>query len=640
MNTKRKFRLTIGFKLISIISCIIVLSLGSMIFFATYFFRIDNEVRAKEMTLDRAELISMKVKTDFDSLVKSSARILERGTLGGYDDPFANEPDIVQTALVERSDGNLRSTASAVNSVALEKTGADVSVFETLLRDERERLDKAFLSETLVFNVSPLYNAPAICIAVPQQLDSQGEAAIVHVTVVLMNRFLESVKSASIYKSFIINGDGDLIAHYDDSLVLTRASFISLPIVAMMLKSTSDNGQTRYVEGDEAFLGSFKKAGFSDIGVITIVQESVAFAAVYRIQKRNILISVIIVNIAIFIVFIFAKSLVRPVKRLAEASERIKDGDFEVTIRATTSDEIGDLTYSFIEMGKGLAEREKMKDAFGKFVNKDIAEQALKGEIKLGGERKEATVFFSDIRNFTSISERLEPEEVVEMLNGYMTRMVDCVNRTHGVVDKFIGDAVMAVWGAPISHGNDVENAINGALMMRESLMEFNADRGGPRKPIIRIGCGINCGPLLAGQIGSEQKMEYTVIGDTVNLASRVESLNKPFCTDILITEDAYKKTRGIFVVEPMQKIKVKGKSDEQQIYAVIRRSDDLRGPKTLDEVRRMLNIDVSALSLSGFEEKEQKFEIIGEKKTAAAAQPARGVQHIIKKNVKYETLD
>ena len=195
-------------------------------------------------------------------------------------------------------------------------------------------------------------------------------------------------------------------------------------------------------------------------------------------------------------------------------------------------------------MGIGLEEREKMKDAFGKFVNKEVAEQVLRGELRLGGERKEAAILFSDIRSFTAISERLEPEEVVEFLNEYMTRMVNCVNNTNGVVDKFIGDAIMAIWGAPVSHGNDIENAVNAALMMRHELTIFNQSRGGPRKPVIKIGCGINDGPVLAGQIGSEDRMEYTVIGDAVNLASRIESLTKPFGVDILISQDAYERVK------------------------------------------------------------------------------------------------
>jgi len=192
-----------------------------------------------------------------------------------------------------------------------------------------------------------------------------------------------------------------------------------------------------------------------------------------------------------------------------------------------------------------------------------------------------------------------------------MTRMVACVNKSKGVVDKFIGDAIMAVWGTPVSQGNDTENAVNGALMMRESLIEFNKGRGGPRKPVIKIGCGINTGPVLAGQIGSQDRMEYTVIGDAVNLASRIESLNKPFGTDILISQDSYEKVKDLYYIEPMQKITVKGKKDPQQIYAILSRRDDPNGIRTVGALRVILGINEKELPKYQPDAEEKKYELI-----------------------------
>ena len=144
-----------------------------------------------------------------------------------------------------------------------------------------------------------------------------------------------------------------------------------------------------------------------------------------------------------------------------------------------------------------------------------------------------------------------------------MTRMVACIEATGGVVDKFIGDAIMGVWGAPLSAGtpkDDALAAIRAMIMMRESLLEFNRDRGGPDKPLIHNGSGLNTGPCIAGQIGSMSRMEYTVIGDAVNLASRIEALNKPFGTDVLISEYTYELVKDDVVAEPMPSITVKGK--------------------------------------------------------------------------------
>ncbi|MCE9500864.1 MAG: adenylate/guanylate cyclase domain-containing protein, partial [Leptospira sp.] len=271
-------------------------------------------------------------------------------------------------------------------------------------------------------------------------------------------------------------------------------------------------------------------------------------------------------------------------------------------------------TNSFISMAHGLQERENMKDAFGKFVNKEIAELAATGKLKVGGERKDCAIFFSDIRGFTAISEKLEPEEVVEFLNQYMTEMVLCVKSTHGIVDKFIGDAIMAVWGALKANENNTENAINSALMMRQALLKFNKGRGSAKKPVIKIGCGINSGYVVAGQIGSEEKLEYTVIGDAVNLASRVEALNKPFGTDILISQNAYDKVKGIFKVEKMHAIRVKGKEEVQTIYAVLGREDDPKCPDSLKEVRRIVGINFKPLEKTTGKKdtdfKEEKYEL------------------------------
>jgi adenylate cyclase len=241
----------------------------------------------------------------------------------------------------------------------------------------------------------------------------------------------------------------------------------------------------------------------------------------------------------------------------------------------------------------------------------------MKGELALGGETKPVTIFFSDIRDFTSISEKLEPNEVVEFLNAYMTRMVECVNKTGGVVDKFIGDAIMAVWGAPISSGNpahDAFNCVRSALMMRLVLKEFNKNRGGDKKPIIKMGCGINTGKVIAGQIGSNQRMEYTVIGDAVNLASRTESLNKPLCTDILITENTWHLVDKYFITEEMPLVTVKGKEKPVRMFAVIniraKQGKAQPHPETLAQVRELLGMEAPDLSKVVLDAEETKYKI------------------------------
>jgi adenylate cyclase len=612
-------------KLITIISIIIVTSLSGMILLATYFFRADNEIRVQESNLKIAEVISLKMQGDFASIAEKlnlmattmQQQFVSINQKNLFTDLFfANDKNLVYVGVADAGSGN--NCINFLHSrVFFTENSLTIDDVNRINREHAKAFVPAYNNDAVIKNVSSNFKSPMVAVALPFQKNHEGSAVNIIISYIKLDRFLQSFKASEgdIIETFMVNDQGEVIAHPDSKIVLSHGNYFNQPIVQRMLKSKIDNGLSRYKNADgDWHLGSFKKIGIAGLGIIATVSEEKALAAVYKIQRRNIYITVIVLNIAILIVYFFGKTITNPIISLLRATKEIEQGNFCINILPKSGDEIGQLTNSFVAMGRGLEERERMKEAFGKFVNKEIAERVLRGEVKLGGERKTATVFFSDIRSFTSISEKLEPEEVVEFLNQYMTRMVQCVNLTNGVVDKFIGDAVMAVWGAPVSYGNDCRNAINGALLMRYELLLFNRGRGSEKKPIIRIGCGINTGPVLAGQIGSEERMEYTVIGDTVNLASRIESLNKPFGTDILISEDTYFLVKDIYRVEPMQKIKVKGKSEPQQIYAVLGPFEDPETPQTLEDLRKMIGSEVTGKPEIS-DEAEVKYEIIGEDK-------------------------
>ncbi|MFC1671197.1 adenylate/guanylate cyclase domain-containing protein [Spirochaetota bacterium] len=619
-------RNTIRTKLISIISLIILFSLSLMIFLATYFFRADNEIRIKESNHKISSAIELSVRASFLSTMER-ARLIAATMLQRFSSPsqkryftnlfFKNERDYLFVGIVKKSGNSINLSRSIYNENLMNEKGIQKSSIRNSLYFNTKSYLATFEKKISFKNISHILNIPVISIAIP--FESSGNVDSIVVIYVKLEKFLPAFKSTGITETFMINDLGDVLAHQNPKFIMSNSNFINLPIVKAMLKSKLDNGQKRYEDSEGTYyFGSFKKLGIGGVGIIATVQEEMAFQVVYKIQRRNIIITLIILNFAVLIVYFFGKTLTTPILRLVNATKKIEEGIFSIDILPTSGDEIGTLTKSFISMGKGLEEREKMKEAFGKFVNKEIAEQAMKGEIKLGGERKNVAVFFSDIRSFTAISERLEPEEVVVFLNKYMTKMVNCVNITKGVVDKYIGDAIMAIWGAPVSRGNDTENAINASLLMRNELIDFNKDRGSERKPIIKIGCGINTGAVLAGQIGSDDRMEYTVIGDTVNLASRIEALNKPFGTDILISQDSYDLVEDIYLVEKMDKIKVKGKNEPQQIYAVLGRKDDPDSPKTLDELRTLMKIEVLDLQRRASDkpakiDEENKHDIIKE---------------------------
>jgi adenylate cyclase len=422
------------------------------------------------------------------------------------------------------------------------------------------------------------------------------------------------VQTDSTAVSYVVGQDGSLIVHPDFELVRMGVNFGDKELVKRLLASPSDNLQIRYRDADgKSYLGAFRKLSVGALAVTSSTPTSLVYKAAVDVMRRNLYITGVILLFSILAVWFFSKTVSRPVLRLVEASSLIESGQFELDIKPETRDELGLLIESFVHMGHGLAERERVKETFGKFVNKQIAEQALKGELTLGGTRKTATIFFADIRSFTAISEKLSPEAVVEFLNDYMTRMVACIEETGGVVDKFIGDAIMGVWGAPVSAGSpkdDALAAVRAMIRMRYALREFNKDRGGPDKPLIRNGAGLNTGPCIAGQIGSTQRMEYTVIGDSVNLASRIEALNKPFGTDILVSAHTYELVKEDLIAQAMPAIKVKGKADPLTIYSVIKFKGEA-GPETLTELRAFLGIPEPE-NIVDVDKDEIKYEIIG----------------------------
>lgn len=217
--------------------------------------------------------------------------------------------------------------------------------------------------------------------------------------------------------------------------------------------------------------------------------------------------------------------------------------------------------------------KEKIKDAMGKYISQDIMENVVSNidNVKLGGKKANVTVLFADIRGFTSMSEKMEPEEISVILNEYFTAIEPIISKHNGVINKFIGDAVMAIFGEPIQDPDHAVNAIRCANDMLKKVKELQVKWLEEGKPKIEIGVGINTGEVFVGNIGSEKRLEYTVIGDTVNLASRLESYNKIYKTQFLISSSTYEFVRGIADVIKISEVKIRGKEKKMNIYEVLR---------------------------------------------------------------------
>jgi adenylate cyclase len=229
---------------------------------------------------------------------------------------------------------------------------------------------------------------------------------------------------------------------------------------------------------------------------------------------------------------------------------------------------VADLSWQYFVEGR---EKRKVKRLFSRYVAKDVYEQLLADPSRaaLGGSRRGMTVLFSDVRGFTALSERGAPEDIVATLNEYFTRMVEVLFEHRGTLDKFVGDMVMALFGAPMDDEDHAEHAVQAAIAMARALDVLNAGWVSAGRPTLDIGIGINTGEMVAGNIGSSAIMSYTVIGDAVNLGARLESLNKDYGTRIIISEATRSRLKGQYDIRPLGSVTVKGKSQPVAIFEV-----------------------------------------------------------------------
>lgn len=372
-----------------------------------------------------------------------------------------------------------------------------------------------------------------------------------------MDRLQSSFRSKNL-GLYLLDSTGKIIVHSDEKRTIQSEDLSTSKIVSSLLTDRVRQKQ-QYLNG---MLYSSSKTTLGPL-VVGEVSQSVILAPSVLAKQTTFFILGIILSLSFFFTVVFSQSLSKNIEKLTEFAYRIAEGEFDVNVSGEikSKDELGVLANAFDDMTVGLQERDKIKGMFTKFHGTTITESLLNQEDVKKGNRCEAVVFFSDIRGFTDFSNNKTPEEVVAMLNSYFEVMVEIIIRHGGVVDKFVGDAIMAIWGAPHGTPDDAKNAVMACLEMRRELEKLNEERIAAGEEPLMIGMGLHAGPVVAGTVGSNDRLEYTVIGDTVNTASRIESATKSFGTDLLVSEEVVRRVDEIFLVELAGTTKVKGKS-------------------------------------------------------------------------------
>lgn len=256
---------------------------------------------------------------------------------------------------------------------------------------------------------------------------------------------------------------------------------------------------------------------------------------------------------------------------LSKALKEIGEGHFDYSVHLKTNDEFNAMADIINHMAKGLKERERLKIGFARYVSKHVLEKIMKSETptKLEGERRKITVLFSDIRHFTRLAEKLPPENVVSLLNEYFEVMLEAIFSNQGTLDKFIGDGIMVEFGAPLDDANQEKNAVLAAISMQKKLKLLSEKWEKEGKPHFEMGIGIHTGMAVVGNIGSEIRMEYTAIGDTVNVASRLETATKLLNIPIIISEETYKGLNGAIPAKSLGSLALPGREKEIVAYAI-----------------------------------------------------------------------
>ncbi len=277
------------------------------------------------------------------------------------------------------------------------------------------------------------------------------------------------------------------------------------------------------------------------------------------------------ISLALLIARLLSTHLVKSLNELKTATLKIGEGELSYRINLNSEDEFQELADAINKMTEGLEEKERLKTGFAHYVSQHVLDRIVKskGSAVLEGERRKITVFFSDIREFTHIAETMPPEKVVVFLNEYFKRMLEIIFKHNGMLDKLIGDGIMAEFGVPIEDPEQERNAVLTALEMQESLKALNEKWKSEGKPTVEIGIGIHTGEAIVGSVGSEQRMEYTAIGDTVNIASRLEHVTKEKNVQVVVSESTFRALYNEFPSKNLGFLTLQGKDQPINAYAI-----------------------------------------------------------------------
>ncbi len=580
---------SLQFKLMLVISLVITIALSVMIALATYFFKDDNTKRIQENNLEIVRIVNAKVFSDLVTEINKGKTLLALKQKFNTDDQkkffidqyFNNDNSFIYLGVYKKSETNVEVVDSIYNEKFLQKYSLTEGDIALPIKNNLTYFSKSFDGVPTISNTSQGSQEASIAISIP--MEEGGSSEFIIIILLKSDLILEAFKKSGMNTTYMVNEDGSVLAHPDMSLVFSGKNLMDSPIVRSMITSQANNSLESFQDTDgKRYLGSFKKLGFANAGIISVVEEDNAFKPVYQIQARNIYIMIIALCISLIVVFLFAKTISTPLIKLLGETINISKGIFQLNIKRTTNDEVGVLTDYFQTMAQGLEEREKVKSMLGSMIDPVVVSEGMKDLAALKrGDEKLITAFFSDVANFSSISEQLTSVQLASLLNEYLSAMTLILKNHGGVLDKYIGDAIVGIFGAPLDIGEHYLKASRASLEMIQKLQELREhwtknNLYTKDAQVMDIRIGINTGLAKVGFMGTDAMGSYTMMGDTVNLAARLEAAAKDYGVNILISESVKKEIESEMFTRELDRVRVKGKSEPVKLYELISKKSDI----------------------------------------------------------------
>lgn len=375
-------------------------------------------------------------------------------------------------------------------------------------------------------------------------------------------------------KIILANSEAVVLLHPDASKVGADVGITGEAMDAQLSRDIKDANvhHKQYVgrRMSQSWYMGFHYATNAGVALVLSGPAKTVFEPLRQLRLKILTFDVLMITGLLVLLSIVSRKISKPIIDLKDSAIHVTQaGSYQDPLQVKTSDEVGQLTSAFNEMMEGLRQRDFIRDTFGRYVTREVVEELLDTSegLKLGGEVREVTIMFSDLRGFTPLSEQLRPDEVISMLNSYLSRMSAIIGEYKGTINEFIGDAILTFFGAPIRYGDSPARAVACALAMQLGMDDVNRENREKGLPPLSMGIGINTGEVIVGNIGSEERAKYGVVGHHINLASRIEGVTAG--GQIFITPSTYQPISDLVICRSVNRIKFKGVEDDINLYDV-----------------------------------------------------------------------